>query len=153
MSLQPYAAIPFFSSVKLKICWPVYLPSLKSCQVSAIYCTIVRYLLHESCVIFIFRRYWIYTVYRLHWFSYVFLYHSFLYCLLYAFFGRRPSDFTLTSAKINSKEINIGRIFIGYFNTNSLFDWYFRRASVIGRGLFDCAMARSVGKRYKSEYI
>jgi hypothetical protein len=63
------------------------------------------------------------------------------------FFGRRPSDFTLTSAKINSEKMNIGRIFIGHFNTNSLFDWYFRRASVIGRSLFDCSMARSVEKR------
>jgi hypothetical protein len=58
------------------------------------------------------------------------------------FFGRMPPDFTLTSAKINSKEMNIGKIF-----TNSLFDLYLRRASVIGRGLFDCKMARSVGKK------
>jgi hypothetical protein len=44
------------------------------------------------------------------------------YVVLLGFFGRRPSDFTLTSAKINSKEMNIGRIFIGHFNSNILFD-------------------------------
>jgi hypothetical protein len=64
------------------------------------------------------------------------------------FFGRRPSDFTLTYDKINSNGINIGRIFIGHFDNNSLFDCYFTRTSVIGKGLFDCAMAKSVGKRY-----
>jgi hypothetical protein len=64
MSSLPYGPIPFFSSVKQKIYWPAYLPRMKACQVYAIYCAILCYLLHETCVIFTFLRYWIYAVYQ-----------------------------------------------------------------------------------------